>query len=253
MTSTFPWHQSVTAFCQWTIFRGSYDAFRRSVCSNLFEFCPTAVGVSIGCRLWYLRGDTDIVNVPALRFSRLAIAPIALAAACAGACASTGATPRPFPMPGRGTASAPAVPSPGAPDAPASDTSATHSALPADGYALAGTALALRGTPYLNGGTDPRGFDCSGFTQYVFSQHGLSLPREVREQFRVGKSIRAEDLAPGDMLFFTTTDPGPSHVAIAIGGDQFVHAPSSTGVVRVEHLGSSYWSPRFLGARRITN
>ncbi len=52
-------------------------------------------------------------------------------------------------------------------------------------------------------------------------------------------------LAPGDILFFTTTDPGPSHVAIAIGGDQFVHAPSSTGVVRVEHLSSTYWSPRY--------
>jgi hypothetical protein len=104
-----------------------------------------------------------------------------------------------------------------------------------------------------NGGTDPNGFDCSGFTQYVFSRYGLSLPREVREQFRVGQPIKAEELAPGDILFFTTTDPGPSHVAIAVGGDQFVHAPSSTGVVRVEHLSSSYWSPRFLGARRITN
>jgi cell wall-associated NlpC family hydrolase len=122
-----------------------------------------------------------------------------------------------------------------------------------DGYALAGTALALRGVPYRNGGTDPNGFDCSGFTQYVFSQYGLSLPREVREQYRVGKSVRPEELAPGDILFFTTTDPGPSHVAIALGGDQFVHAPSSTGVVRVEHLSSSYWSPRYLGARRLVN
>jgi cell wall-associated NlpC family hydrolase len=69
----------------------------------------------------------------------------------------------------------------------------------------------------------------------------------------VGKSIKADDLAPGDILFFTTTEPGPSHVAIAIGGDQFVHAPSSTGVVRVEQLSSSYWSPRYLGARRVVN
>jgi cell wall-associated NlpC family hydrolase len=122
-----------------------------------------------------------------------------------------------------------------------------------DSDAVVSAALALRGTPYRTGGTDPdSGFDCSGFTQYVFSQYGLSLPREVREQFRVGKTIGPQDLAPGDILFFATTDPGPSHVAIAIGGDQFVHAPSSTGVVRVEHLSSTYWSPRYLGARRVT-
>jgi cell wall-associated NlpC family hydrolase len=120
-----------------------------------------------------------------------------------------------------------------------------------DGYALVGTALALRGTPYRNGGADPSGFDCSGFTSYVFAQYGVSLPRAVQEQYRAGKSVKPEDLSPGDIVFFTTTDPGPSHVAIAIGGDEFVHAPSSSGVVRVEHLSSSYWSPRFLGARRV--
>jgi peptidoglycan DL-endopeptidase CwlO len=120
-----------------------------------------------------------------------------------------------------------------------------------DGYALAGTALGFRGIPYRNGGSDPSGFDCSGFTQYVFAQYGIALPREVREQFRVGTAVQPDDLAVGDIIFFTTTDPGPSHVAIAIGGDEFVHAPSSTGVVRVEHLSSSYWSPRYLGARRV--
>jgi peptidoglycan DL-endopeptidase CwlO len=190
------------------------------------------------------------------------LAVLLLAAACSGACASSGYAPKPFPMPG-GAATAHRAPS----DAPAPPAAPDASANPAaavppsplkpvsgiDSYALVGAALSLRGTPYRNGGTDPTGFDCSGFTQYVFSQFGLPLPRAVREQYRVGKSVRAEDLAPGDILFFTTTDPGPSHVAIAIGGDQFVHAPSSTGVVRVEHLGSSYWSPRFLGARRVAN
>src|SRR5450759_5215445 len=59
MTSTFPWHQSVTAFCQWTIFRGSYDAFRRSVCSKLLEFCPTPHGVSMFWPLWYKAAGAD--------------------------------------------------------------------------------------------------------------------------------------------------------------------------------------------------
>ena len=170
-------------------------------------------------------------------------------------------------MPGAPTARRAPATAPAAPDDPAAAPAApaTPSPTPAapapaaprgsrtafDGYALAGTALALRGIPYRNGGSDPAGFDCSGFTQYVFAQHGVALPREVREQFHVGKSVRPDDLVAGDIVFFTTTDPGPSHVAIAIGGDEFVHAPSSAGVVRVEHLSSSYWAPRFIGARRV--
>jgi cell wall-associated NlpC family hydrolase len=134
---------------------------------------------------------------------------------------------------------------PGSPHAPASASRALF-----DAYALAGTALALRGAPYRDGGTDPSGFDCSGFTQYVFAQYGVSLPREVRDQFRWGKAVKPEELATGDLIFFTTTEPGASHVAIAVGGDEFVHAPSSAGVVRVERLNSNYWGPRFLGARR---
>jgi len=162
---------------------------------------------------------------------------LAACLACASACASTGAVPRPFPTPG-GSPPVAAVPSP--------ETRASF-----DGYVVTGTALALRGTPYRNGGTDPTGFDCSGFTQYVFAQHGLALPREVREQFHAGKAVKVDEVAPGDLLFFTTTDPGASHVAIALGSDEFVHAPSSDGVVRVERLSSTYWQPRFLGARRI--
>ena len=188
-----------------------------------------------------------------------AIASLVLAAAT-GACASTGAVPRPFPMPG-GTQSsaAPGTTAPGTadPGTVAPGTPAPGSLAPGvvprpfDSYALTGTALSLRGIPYRNGGTDPKGFDCSGFTQYVFAQYGISIPREVREQFRVGTTVQADQLVAGDLLFFATTDPSASHVGISIGGDEFVHAPSSTGVVRVEHLGSSYWSPRFLGARRI--
>jgi cell wall-associated NlpC family hydrolase len=160
-----------------------------------------------------------------------------------GTTARRGATPPTAPAP------ASEQPQPAAP-LPARATADT-SHPPTDGYALAGTALGLRGIPYRNGGSDPTGFDCSGFTQYVFAQFGIALPREVREQFRIGKAVKPDDLAAGDIIFFTTTDPGPSHVAIAIGGDEFVHAPSSAGVVRVEHLSSSYWSPRYLGARRV--
>lgn len=112
-------------------------------------------------------------------------------------------------------------------------------------------ALELRGTPYRNGGSDPRGFDCSGFTQYVFNRAGTALPRETREQFLVGSDVPPGQQRPGDLIFFTTTAPGASHVGISLGGDAFVHAPSSRGVVRVESLTLPYWSRRLVGIRRI--
>jgi cell wall-associated NlpC family hydrolase len=109
----------------------------------------------------------------------------------------------------------------------------------------------LRGTPYRNGGSDPTGFDCSGFVKYVFEQYGIAMPRDVRRQFEVGANVDAPSLEPGDLVFFSTVAPGASHVGIAVGGDQFVHAPSSTGVVRVERLSAQYWSTRFVGAKRV--
>jgi len=170
------------------------------------------------------------------------------AAAVTGACASSGFVPRPFPVPG-GTSSqaTPAAPQPEPEPALAAGTKPS-----VDMYALTGTALSLRGKPYRNGGTDPSGFDCSGFTQYVFGYHGIALPREVKEQFATGQSVKTEEIAAGDLLFFTTVAPGASHVGISLGGDEFVHAPSSTGVVRVERASAPYWSQRFVGARRIS-
>ena len=173
------------------------------------------------------------------------------------ACASSGAvyTPKPFPMPGDKPATAtppPATPttSPTTP-APPSTPGRPVPRGSADGYALSSVALSLRGAPYRNGGIDPSGFDCSGFVRYVFGQNGVALPREVREQFRAGKGVDRTRLEPGDLVFFSTVAPGASHVGIAIGGDQFVHAPSEKGVVRVEQLSAQYWASRFVGAKRV--
>jgi cell wall-associated NlpC family hydrolase len=185
------------------------------------------------------------------------------AAIVSGACASSGAVPHPFPMPTRGAPAAP--PPPSVPDPPAGEPRAREAPLPEPSLlerpsaapsrveTLVEAALALRGVPYRNGGSAPDGFDCSGFTQYVFGQVGIALPRDTRNQYSEGRSVEAEDLAPGDLVFFSTVARGPSHVAIAIDRDRFVHAPSSTGVVRVERLSSSYWSRRYIGARRVTD
>ena len=185
---------------------------------------------------------------PRARASGPVIGAVALSVMSA-ACASTGGVPKPFPSPG------PANTRRGDQAKPPDDGDRTTRSLPSsnapDYYALVGTALSLRGAPYRDGGAGPGGFDCSGFTQYVFAQHGVTLPRGVRDQFTIGRNVRPKDLEPGDLIFFTTTDRGASHVGIAVGGDEFVHAPSSAGVVRVERLSSSYWSARFVGARRV--
>jgi cell wall-associated NlpC family hydrolase len=73
----------------------------------------------------------------------------------------------------------------------------------------------------------------------------------VKDQFEEGREVDADDLRPGDLVFFRTDGRRVSHVGIAIGGDRFVHAPNSRGVVRVESLGSDYWSQHYVGARRI--
>jgi peptidoglycan DL-endopeptidase CwlO len=112
-------------------------------------------------------------------------------------------------------------------------------------------ALAQQGVPYRNGGADPAGFDCSGLVTFVFGQHGVWVPRTVTEQFAFGDRVDSGALVPGDLVFFTTVAPGASHVGIVISPQQFVHAPSSTGVVRVEELGSPYWASRYVGARRV--
>ena len=172
------------------------------------------------------------------------------------ACASTGYTPRPFPTPNSANPNSPTNPQdPNAQnpvEKPRPNAQGPALSGPALAYSLTGTALSLRGTPYRNGGHDPSGFDCSGFVSYVFGQYGIAVPRTVNEQYRAGHEVDPQKgLQPGDLVFFTTVSPGASHVGILIGGDEFVHAPSSTGEVRVERLSGPYWSTRFVGARRV--
>jgi cell wall-associated NlpC family hydrolase len=153
------------------------------------------------------------------------------------ACGGRTAVPQPFPTAHR--------PPPASPErADAAPDAAGTAAEP-----LLQTALALLGSPYVNGGADPSGFDCSGFVAFVYGQHGIALPRTVERQARVGEDVGT--IAAGDLVFFRTSGRGPTHVGIALGPDRFIHAPSSRGVVRIELLNAPYWAERFLEARRI--
>jgi cell wall-associated NlpC family hydrolase len=176
---------------------------------------------------------------------RYRTAVILLASVCLNvACASTGGVPRPFPIPDDWK-----EPAPGS--APASSVPGSN---PDSSDAIVVTALSLRGVPYRDGGNDASGFDCSGFVWFVFARHGVTVPRSVTAQFRAGTSVSRDALRPGDLVFFSTSGRrgrGVSHVGVAVGREEFVHAPSSRGEVRVERLGSAYWTSRFIGARRV--
>ena len=112
------------------------------------------------------------------------------------------------------------------------------------------TASQYKGVPYVFGGTTPKGFDCSGYVQYVFAKNGIRLTRTADTQALEGKFVSKKNLKPGDLVFFTTYEPGASHVGIYAGNNLFWNATSSRGIM-LSNLTDSYWGPRYYTARRI--
>jgi cell wall-associated NlpC family hydrolase len=114
-------------------------------------------------------------------------------------------------------------------------------------------ALGFLGVPYRRGGSDVEtGFDCSGLVRAIYQQTaGLLLPRRASEQAAATEKIDKTELKPGDLVFFNTMRRAFSHVGIYVGNGKFIHAPKPGGEVRVEDLGTSYWTKHFDGARRV--
>lgn len=119
------------------------------------------------------------------------------------------------------------------------------------GEEIVSTAKKYIGVRYRSGGTSTNGFDCTGYTQFVYKQFGISLPRTTSSQATAGTGINKSDLQVGDLIIFKNTyRKGPSHAGIYVGDGQFIHASTSRGV-RIDHLNSSYWGGRFHSARRV--
>ena len=212
------------------------------------------LGLASPGRLWAKAGPA----APKRILAKAGPCLVVMLAVTSGACAARGGVPRPFPgasLP-PGAVEVPTdrveVPPDGVETPPAPVDPLAEPGTPPAPAAVVATALGFRGVPYRDGGSDPSGFDCSGFVQYVFARHGVLLPREVRDQYRAGREIDLDDVQAGDLLFFETVSRGASHVGMALGDGRFVHAPSSLGHVRVERHTDSYWARRFVGARRLT-
>lgn len=120
--------------------------------------------------------------------------------------------------------------------------------------AAVSAAQSQLGVAYRYGGETPgTAFDCSGLTMYAYGKAGISLPHSAAQQATYGWQVSRNALRPGDLLFFDTDGGGVSvtHCGIYIGGDTFISAQSGAGKVMKASLSNSYWSPRFVTARRL--
>ncbi|MDP2848840.1 MAG: C40 family peptidase [Humidesulfovibrio sp.] len=124
---------------------------------------------------------------------------------------------------------------------------------PSLGLDLVRTGLTQKGRRYRRAGTSPvTGFDCSGFTQWTFRQHGLSLPRTAQEQYNTGIRIGTSELRAGDLVFYKINRRGRWHVGIYMDDDVFVHSPRPGRGISEANMKDGYWAKRYLGARRYT-
>ena len=112
---------------------------------------------------------------------------------------------------------------------------------------VVGIAMQYLGVPYVWGGASPSGFDCSGFSMYVYAAMGVSLPHHAASQYNMGTPVSKDQLQAGDLVFFN----GLGHMGIYIGGGQFIHAPHSGDVVKISSLSDSWYAATWVGAKRL--
>ena len=123
--------------------------------------------------------------------------------------------------------------------------------VPSVGNEIAMRAISQLGRPYVWGGADLSGFDCSGLVRFIYDQVGIPVPRTAAEQFSAAKPIDLAGLKPGDLLFFRTQGQRISHVAIYTGEGRFIHAPKTGSLVEFRMLDDEYYRTRLAGAGRL--
>lgn len=121
----------------------------------------------------------------------------------------------------------------------------------AAGDKAADTALTMIGRPYKYTGDTPAGFDCSGLVRYSYLTAGMDLPHGTKALMNITRSVGRRSARKGDLLFFVQEGKKYSHVGIYVGGDQFVHAPSTGGFVRKNSITDPYWKKHYLDTRRF--
>ncbi|MDO3408176.1 C40 family peptidase [Saccharibacillus sp. CPCC 101409] len=131
-------------------------------------------------------------------------------------------------------------------------TSGTVSTYAASSSPISSAVSQVAGTPYKFGGTTTSGFDCSGFTKYIFNKFGVTLARTAASQAQQGTTVSKSNLRVGDLVFFNTTGRGISHVGFYVGNGKFANSSSSKGV-SIASLSNSYWSKRYVTAKRVTS
>ena len=129
----------------------------------------------------------------------------------------------------------------------------TKEASSSSGNEVVRVAQKYKGSRYVWGGASPKGFDCSGFTWYVYQKAtGMDITRGVEEQWQLGRSVGRGDWEAGDIVFFENTfERGLSHNGIYIGGNEFIHAENEQTGVIISTLDSDYYSDHYAGARRF--
>lgn len=114
------------------------------------------------------------------------------------------------------------------------------------------TASSQVGKPYKYGGSSPEtGYDCSGFTRWVYEQHGVTLPRRSSDQLHIGRKVGKGDLKEADLVFFDVNGKGALHVGIYMDEKTFIHSPSRGGRVRKDNFSDRYWQKSFLEGRGV--